>query len=127
MRIGGFSFLNRTNSPYTFSIAAWHSRHSLTWRWLIHWCWFRGDERRVTWRLLWWHRSNGYFQAHLLIPFVGLFHVSTQQSMWYRDLHSSARDRAQRLEDERNRMEREVSKTIASAIVMSERGDRPLH
>lgn len=124
MRIAGLSFLNKTNSPATFSIAAYHSPHSLTWRWLLHWCWFRGDERRATWRLLWWDRHNNGIQACLLIPFVGRFWVSTQQPMWYRDLYV-------RLRDERDRERYETSSQSYNAKLVAdataERGTTNLH
>jgi hypothetical protein len=124
MKIGGFSFLNRTNSPRTFGIAAWHSPHSMTWRWLLHWSFFKADERRAHWRLLHWHRNNSGVMAILFIPWAGRFDFQTQQPLWYRDVYVRERD-------ERDR-ERYVASTArhaaavkAEAVAM--RGDSPLH
>lgn len=35
MKIGALSLFNRTSCRRTFSVASWHSTHSLTWRWAL--------------------------------------------------------------------------------------------
>lgn len=124
MRIAGLSLLNKTNSLTTFSIAAWHSPHSLTWRWLLHWCRFRGDERRVTWRILSWDRHNLGIQASLLIPFVGRLWFQTQKPMWYRDLYARLRD-----ERDHGRSGAAASRYGAKLVddAVAERPAAPLH
>lgn len=124
MKIGGFSFLNRTSNPRSWSVAAWHSPHSLTWRWSLIFSLFKGDERRAHWRLLWVHRNNSGIMLWILLPWIGRIDFQTQQPLWYRTLYIRERDERDHarylasIERHANRMRDE-----AAAL----RGEAPLH
>ncbi len=112
----GLKFFARTSDPARINLASWHSPHSLTWRWIVAWARFKGDERRAHWRLI---RNNNGIQLHLLVPWIGRLELHTQRPMWYRDLRSS-RDEEHDLRTSRHR-----AAIVAEAV--NERGDRPLH
>lgn len=83
----GLSMFNRTNSRGLWNIAAFHSPHSLTWRWILSFGLFRNDEGRV-WPL--WGHHGSYWMLRL--PFIGILSFQTQRPMWYRDLYRRRRD-----------------------------------
>lgn len=81
----GFRLFTRTNSQYFWNLASYHSPHSLTWRWLVSFSLFCGDEARV--RPLWWsYRDNNGIQWGFRVPWVGIVRFAQQRPMWFRDL-----------------------------------------
>lgn len=122
--IKGLQFFTRTSDAHRINLASWHSPHSLTWRWLIAWSRFKGDERRAHWRMLWWSRGNTGFQWSLIIPWVGRLNGQTQHPMWYRDLYMRLRD-----EKDHDRYERSSARFNAKIVAeaVAERGEKPLH
>ena len=94
----GLSFLKR-DSGGGYTLASWHSPHSMTWRWFVSFSRFRGDEARV--RPLWFgYRTNTGVHGGFRIPFIGLVHWQTQRPMWFRDLYQMKRDEADGLRSE---------------------------
>jgi hypothetical protein len=92
----GLALFTPTNVKGSWNLASFHSPHSLTWRWLLAFSLFRGDEWRV-WPI--WmpdNRSNTGFRWTLRIPFVGFLRFDQQRPMWYRDIWSRQRDREDR-------------------------------
>lgn len=84
-------FVGRTSDQRTWNLASWHSPHSMTWRWVISFSFFKADEWRV--RPLWFsHRNNHGLQWGFRIPFIGILHFSQQRPMWFRDLYYAKRD-----------------------------------
>lgn len=87
----GLRFFSRTSDQRCFNLAAFHSPHSLTWRWVISFSFFKADERRV--RPLWWgYQTNTGSHWGVRIPFVGMITGMTQRPIWYRDLYMRLRD-----------------------------------
>jgi hypothetical protein len=106
MRIGGLSLLTATNSPRVWTVAAWHSPHSLTWSWLIHL-----GAGRPTFKPHWFrhkpwsglsfgfgtlfsvsaYRDNQGWQGGLGLGGLD-FRFQRQEPMWYRDLYIRLRD-----------------------------------
>lgn len=85
MSLNGLKFFVRTNVPLSWNVASFHSRHSLTWSWILSFGFFRGDAPRV--RPIWYaYRDNNGLQWGFRIPWVGLVRWSRQQPMWYRDI-----------------------------------------
>jgi hypothetical protein len=87
----GLILFSGTNVPTSWTVAAWHSPHSLTWRWSLTFSLFRADEWRV-WPIFWRHRDNNGLQWTARIPYVGFLRFSQQRPMWYRDLYTRMRD-----------------------------------
>lgn len=88
----GLKFFRRTSGPGSWNLASYHSPHSMTWRWLIGFTRFRGDEARV--RPLWWsYRDNGGLQWGFRVPWIGVVRFSQQRPMWFRDLYTRLQDR----------------------------------
>ncbi len=73
MRIGALQIFQKCNGS-GYSIAAWHSRHSITWRWLLHYIPGCYMPRLFKYR----HNVGIYFD--LFTP-LGRFNFQTQQSM----------------------------------------------
>ena len=97
----GLKLFSRTSDRRTINLASFHSPHSLTWRWLVSFSLFRGDEARV--RPIWWgYRANNGLQWGFRIPFVGMVRWAQQRPMWYRDLYTRARDEADTARYERS-------------------------
>jgi hypothetical protein len=91
--MSSLKFFTRTNSPGSWNLAAYHSPHSLTWRWVLSFSLFRADEGRV-WPLCWWfRRHDGLLEWTVRIPFVGFLRWNAQRPMWYRDMYMSLRKR----------------------------------
>jgi hypothetical protein len=86
----GLTFFARTNSPGCLNVASWHSRHSLTWRWILSVNLPRRGEGR--WRPIWhWSPHNCGGQAYFgFLKFGVRWHW--QHPMWYRDLYHRMRD-----------------------------------
>lgn len=98
--IRGFDIFSRTNVARDWVIAAWHSPHSLTWRWFVSFSLFRGDECRV--RPLWWgYRTNTGLHGGFRLPWIGMVHWQTQHPMWYRDLYMRQQDQASKADYDR--------------------------
>lgn len=95
----GLTIFGKTNVPTSWTLAAWHSPHSVTWRWSLTLALFRADEWRV-WPIFGKHRCQGLLCWWARIPFVGFLHFNQQHPMWYRDLYVRLRNR----EDQRNGM-----------------------
>lgn len=106
----GLSLFRRTSDRRTLNIAAWHSPHSLTWRWLLSVGFQRIEfaKPRGMWRTTGPHifrcgsigsmlsgfamRNNNGWQFGLTV--LGLcLSFSQQQPMWYRDLYAAECDR----------------------------------
>lgn len=119
MKIGALHLFNRTNQPGCWTLAAWHSRHSLTWRWLIHVSRFRGDERRASWRMLHRWQTNHGLNWMFLVPWICRIDFQQQESMFYRDMY-------ERQFAERERLERQVREAVASAVSLTERVSKDL-
>ena len=101
--IKGLKFLSRTNSMRLWNLASYHSPHSLTWRWVISFSLFRGDEGRV-WPIWMGDRNNNGYQLCIRVPFIGILRFSQQRPMWYRDLYIRLRDERDRSAYERSKM-----------------------
>jgi hypothetical protein len=90
MRLGALSLFTRTNTPGCINIAAWHSRRSLTWSWVLNFRRFRADEWRVF--PLWGgHGRWGHDQWFVRIPWLGIFHWHRQERMPHRDAEALSR------------------------------------
>lgn len=87
MRIGGFQAFEK-NSDGSRLWAAYHSPHSLTWRWSVR---IAKRFKFTPWFGVFRHKHNCGSQTHILFVWWGLC-VSTQRPMWYRDLYRKARD-----------------------------------
>lgn len=84
--VPGFTAFRRTSSRCSWNLAAYHSPHSLTWRWLVSFTRPRSkDEGR--WIGFFHHgRQTGFQFARYCLS------IHTQEPMWYRDLYQRARD-----------------------------------
>lgn len=107
MNIGALSLLNPTSSRKVFNIAGWHSRHSLTWSWVLaialqfmawpkpfaYWSktgFGLGLGQMLSFALL--TKSQGW---DLSISFLWLrLTLMRQREMWFADLYRRARDEA---------------------------------
>jgi hypothetical protein len=87
----GLAFFRKTSGPRLWNIASYHSPHSLTWRWILSFGLFRGDERRI-WPIVMADRHNTGMHILVRIPWVGMFTFSTQRPMWFRDMWRQDRD-----------------------------------
>lgn len=67
----GLKFFSRTSARQTFNLASFHSPHSLTWRWIVSFSFFRGDEARV--RPLWSIATTTGCNGVSASPSSGLF------------------------------------------------------
>lgn len=119
MKIGALHFLDKTSQPSCWTLAAWHSRHSLTWRWVMHVMRFRGDERRWCWPPLLRWRTNYGLNWTLVIPWVCRIEFQQQHSMFYRDMY-------ERQFAERERLEKDARQTVAAASSLAERISKDL-
>lgn len=104
MRVGPLTLFSRTSDRRTFSLASWHSPHSLTWRWSLS---FRPHE--VMWPKPFAHsnsvgfgigvgtllslvgyRTNDGWQWEVSVFWHGL-HFGQQRPMWFKDMYRRAR------------------------------------
>jgi hypothetical protein len=93
MELGALSLFKRTSNKSTVNIAAYHSRHSLTWSWILSVS-FDGIWRKPSGGLRFGvhpYRDNGGLQVVVTLPFL-IFHRHRQREMWFRDLHRRAAD-----------------------------------
>lgn len=90
--MNGFKLFSRTNVKGSWIVASWHSPHSMTWRWLLSFSLFRGDEGRA-WPIWMPHRTNIGLQWNVRVPFIGLLAFHQQRPMWYRDCYMRLRDK----------------------------------
>lgn len=90
--IRGLRLFSRTSDRHCWSLASWHSPHSMTWRWSLSFHRFKSDEWRV--RPLWWGyiANMGGLQWGFRIPWIGMVTFHKQHPMWYRDLYRKMRD-----------------------------------
>lgn len=89
--IRGLTIFSRESGQRSWTIASWHSPHSLTWRWGVSFRMFVADEWRV--RPLWWsYRDNNGLQWGARIPWLGIIDWHQQHPMWFRDLWQRLRD-----------------------------------
>lgn len=87
MRLGPLILFAKTNSPRRLLLAAWHSPHSLTWRWQINVTLHKG------WRPKFHaYRTNNGLQWTAVMPPCFLFNYGQQPPMWFRDMHRRASD-----------------------------------
>jgi hypothetical protein len=90
----GLSLFTRTSDPCCFSIASYHSPHSLTWSWSLSFHFFRSGESR--WRcraIAGSHRHNCGMRAWFCVPVIGVIRWERQHPMYYRDLYLRLRDK----------------------------------
>lgn len=92
----GLALFQKTNCKRLWNIASYHSPHSLTWRWVFSFS-LGWQESRRWWPLVMWDRHNTGTLTLVRIPWVGMFRLSTQRPIWYRDLHQSQREERDRL------------------------------
>ena len=111
MRIGGLSlFVRLPTSRGSWNIAAWHSRHSLTWRWIVHlsrqpfgaprpYAFWRGGNLALGLGQLigtnFTHTNTGW-RFRVALFWIGL-ELLTQRPMWFCDLYRRERDERDRL------------------------------
>lgn len=118
MRVGALSLFARTNSARSFNIAAYHSRHSLTWSWIVSVS-FDGTWRKPGGGLRFGlspYTTNGGPQLVVMLPFA-VFHHHRQEPMWYRDLYYRARDKREALERANNALRHQLTMARALAVV----------
>lgn len=122
MNIGPLSLFSRTSSRDCFSLASWHSPHSLTWRWSL-------VVRRHS--LMWpkpfamknsvgagvgigtllsfsMYRTNNGRQWEFSLLWHGL-HFAQQRPMWFKDMYRRAYDKSEALTHENHRLQRQLS------------------
>jgi len=92
MRVGGATFFVRTSSRRRWLIAAWHSPHSLTWRWLIDFTLLEGDAR-CAWPLFWKIPCKTSLQWGIRLPWLAMVSFHSQRPMWYREMYMRLRDK----------------------------------
>jgi hypothetical protein len=86
--------LKRTSDRRTVNLASYHSRHSLTWSWILS-ATADGAWRKPCGGLrigVHPYRTNGGLQVVVTLPGL-VFHWHRQRPIWYRDLYRRARDR----------------------------------
>lgn len=89
----GLEFFRKTNCKHLYSLASFHSPHSLTWSWILS-IDLRRHNQGNSWRPVFHaHRNNNGLQWMLRIPFVCLFQWHRQQPMWYRDMYNRQYER----------------------------------
>lgn len=90
----GLSIWERTSRGFgSWTVASFHSPHSLTWRWSLHFDFPRRDEGR------WFFFQHSRLGQEKWCLFFLKFRLgwSTQEPMWFRDLYWRLSDeRAQR-------------------------------
>lgn len=109
----GLKLLQRTNSPRSFNLAAYHSPHSLTWSWILsaHFdgIWRYPPPPLATRKGLRFgfhpYRTNGGWQWVLALPFVTV-QWHRQREMWFRDMFYRAREREEELERRNSKLRR---------------------
>lgn len=78
--IPGLTFLHRTSSRSTWTLAAYHPPTSMTWLWALSFKFFKADEGR--WRPLFWLcHPSGQQRWGLRVPGVGILSWFTQKPM----------------------------------------------
>lgn len=76
-----FQLGGSTNSKRTFIMAAYHNRHSLTWRWVLT-IGFGGK----TFTKHFYKTPDGYHQMGISVPGL-IIHYSSQAHMWWKDVY----------------------------------------
>ncbi len=129
MKIGALTLFSRTSSKRTFSLAAWHSPHSLTWRWglMLHrqpLAWPRpfavankmivgfgvGQLFAVT-----ASRNNTGWRVDMAFLWHSL-DLTTQHPMWFKDMFRRARDERDELEREVHSLRRKLDDATFAAV-----------
>ena len=82
----GFSFFKRQHSNGTpissWTLAAYHHPHSITWRWAI-WYSRKAGKARLYFHRVYKHQGFN-FQAGISLPALGTLSIHTQPHMWER-------------------------------------------
>ena len=87
MKIGSLTVFQRNNRGSRLW-AAWHSPHSLTWRWLV-----TVSRREAMPQWFAWHRQrHNTGTTAVACALWWVVRVQTQRPMWYRDLYRRARE-----------------------------------
>lgn len=121
IEIGGLRLFSRTNSARTYNLAAFHSSHSLTWRWVLSisrqpFCLPKPYAGRNSMgfgagfgQLLGFHtyRTNGGPQWSVSLLWLS-FDFHQQKPMWYRDMFSRREEDLERLERENRQLRQEL-------------------
>lgn len=90
VQLGGLALMTKTNNKGGWNLAAYHSWHSLTWRWILAFNLpVRGQGR---WRPTFWtYRDNSGRQWGFgIVKFYLQWH--SQQPMWYRHMYARLSD-----------------------------------
>ena len=103
MRLGGFSIFERDNTGSRLW-AAYHSPHSLTWRWTA---WIRKRDEMPQW-FKFRHDRNNTGGDWIFCLFRLVFSFNTQRPMWYRDLYRRAKEQADMMACQQRMAERQV-------------------
>lgn len=118
LKLGALKLLAPTNSKQTFNLAAYHSRHSLTWSWILSLS-FSGAWRKPDGRLRLafspWKANTGG-QWVLVVPFVAL-QWHRQHEMWFREMFYRAREREDALERQVSKLQRKLVATQEAAAL----------
>lgn len=116
--VGGLKLLAPTNSKRRVNLASYHSRHSLTWSWILSLA-VSGAWRKPNGRLRFgfspW-RTNCGGQWVLVLPFVEL-HWHRQRPMWFRDMFHRAREREEALERKVSNLRRKLAAAEQAAAL----------
>lgn len=87
MRIGGFQIFEKNNEGSRLW-AAYHSPHSLTWRWTVS---LHKRFEVTRWFSAICQKHNYGSQTYVMFGWWAL-RISTQKPMWYRDLYQKVRN-----------------------------------
>lgn len=105
LKLGALTLLAPTNSKRSFNLASYHSRHSLTWSWILSVV-FSGTWRKPNGWLRFGFGGYGQMRS-LTLPFVA-FHWHRQKEMWFRDMFHRAREREDALERQVSKLQRKL-------------------
>lgn len=118
VKLGPLRLLAPTNSKRTFNLASYHSRHSLTWSWILSLS-FSGAWRKPDGRLRFaftpWGTNTGR-QWMLVLPFVAL-QWHRQHEMWFREMFYRVRAREDQLEREVSKLRRKLTAAEEAAAL----------
>lgn len=75
--MSGLRLFKVTSDPAFFNIASYHSRHSLTWSWVLSFSRDGQSEKRL-WPLVSWLSDHIGQHGWLRLPWIGIFHWMRQ-------------------------------------------------